>query len=227
MALEPLLGVALNPVMAGKNLVEHHEQLQDYDGKWHPLKTERPAGSMRHFRTGPSNSGFQPRRSRSKEELGASCGSRWRLSRAGIATTESRSTTYCAAHRAGLWQQPPSRNRQKTRPSSRLAVGVASESRLPQNRVIAMKGKSWEKTMEDACLLQEHPISSRCLHERLRHPSPPAPDSTNDHAQDKHYNRGADQVQRSRSHQSGPVRGNVKGGEKLVIIGLEWESGRA
>ena len=118
--------------MAGKNLVEHHEQLQDYDGKWHALKTERPAGSMRHFRTGPSNSGFQPRRSRSKEELGASCGSRWRLSSAGIATTGSRSTTYCAAHRAGLWQQPPSRNRQKTHPSSGLTVGVASESRRPK-----------------------------------------------------------------------------------------------
>ena len=36
--------------------------------------------------------------------------------------------------RAGLmkWHQAPSRNRQKTRPSSRLAVGVASESRRPK-----------------------------------------------------------------------------------------------
>ena len=38
--------------IAGKNLVEHQEQLQDWAGKWFPVKTERPAGSMRHFRTG-------------------------------------------------------------------------------------------------------------------------------------------------------------------------------
>ena len=36
-ALEPLLGVALNPVMACKNLVEHQEQLQDWAGKWRPV----------------------------------------------------------------------------------------------------------------------------------------------------------------------------------------------
>ena len=41
-------------------------------------------------------------------------------------------TTCCAARRAWPWQQPPSRNRQKTRPSSGLGVGVASESRRPK-----------------------------------------------------------------------------------------------
>ena len=38
-------------------------------------------------------------------------------------------TRCCTAHRAWPWQQSPSRNRQKTRQSSGLAVGVASESR--------------------------------------------------------------------------------------------------
>ena len=57
--------------IAGKNLVEHQEQLQDWAGKWLPVKTERPAGSMRHFRTGSSNSGFQPRGSGSKEQRGS------------------------------------------------------------------------------------------------------------------------------------------------------------
>ena len=39
---------------------------------------------------------------------------------------------YCAASRARPWKQAPSRNRQKTRPSSGLGVGVASESRRPK-----------------------------------------------------------------------------------------------
>ena len=56
----------------------------------------------------------------------------WRPSSAAIATTGSRSTTSCAASRAWPWQQPPSRNRQETRPSSGLGVGVASESRRPK-----------------------------------------------------------------------------------------------
>ena len=41
-------------------------------------------------------------------------------------------TTRCAASKAWPWQQPPSRNRQETRPSSGLGVGVASESRRPK-----------------------------------------------------------------------------------------------
>ena len=71
--------------IAGKNLVEHQEELQGWAGKWLSVKTERSADSMQHFRTGSSNSEFQPRRSGSKEEWGASCGCRWRPSSAGIA----------------------------------------------------------------------------------------------------------------------------------------------
>ena len=44
--------------IAGKNLVEPQEQVQDWAGKWLPVKTERPASTMRYFRTGSSNSGF-------------------------------------------------------------------------------------------------------------------------------------------------------------------------
>ena len=41
-------------------------------------------------------------------------------------------TKCCTACRAWRWQPPPSRNRQKTRPSSGLTAGVASESKRPK-----------------------------------------------------------------------------------------------
>ena len=66
--------------IAGKNLVEHQEQLQGWAGNWLSVKTERCAGSMQHFRTGSSNSEFQLRRSgsvdqrRNGERAAGACG---------------------------------------------------------------------------------------------------------------------------------------------------------
>ena len=46
------------------------------------------------------------------------------------------------------------------KPSGNSPIKRASRRRCerkqtPQNRVIATKGKSWEKTVEDACLLEK------------------------------------------------------------------------
>ena len=46
------------------------------------------------------------------------------------------------------------------KPSGNSPIKWASRRRCerkqtPQNRVIATKGKSWEKTVEDACLLEK------------------------------------------------------------------------
>ena len=35
-----------------RSVWSHQEQFQDWAGKWLPVNAERPAGSMRHFRTG-------------------------------------------------------------------------------------------------------------------------------------------------------------------------------
>ena len=51
------------------------------------------------------------------------------------------------------WQQPPSRNRQETRPSSGLDCRRCERKQTPQNRVKLMRGRSWQKTVEDASLL--------------------------------------------------------------------------
>ena len=68
------------PAHLAENKVHAHAQ-----AGWRPGRSS----SMRHFRTGSSNSEFQPRQMGTKKEQGASCGSRWRPSSAAIATTGS------------------------------------------------------------------------------------------------------------------------------------------
>ena len=72
------------------------------------------------------------------------------------------SAAQLAVSGAWPWQQPPSRNRQKTRPSSGLDCRRCERKQTPQNRVKTTRGKSWKKTVEDASLLgvQEVPGSN-------------------------------------------------------------------
>ena len=61
------------------------------------------------------------------------------------------------------WQQPPSRNRQKTRLSSGLGRRRCERKQTPRNRVRATRGRSWKKTVEDASLPVTQEVASSSL----------------------------------------------------------------
>ena len=89
------------------------------------------------------------------------------------------STTFGYSSAIKMEECSPSRNRQKTRPSSGLGCRRCERKQTPQNRVIATKGKSWEKTVVDASLPLDNTflVIMGVVPNVTRKPPGPAPDA--------------------------------------------------
>ncbi len=72
-------------------------------------------------------------------------------------------TRCAAARRAGLWQPPPSRNRQKTPPLKQANRRRCERKQKPQNRVRAKKGIGRKPWKTPACSLSTTFANTPCL----------------------------------------------------------------